>query len=451
MIAVYDNHVSVLAWGISDGIEENNSIVIEFTNAISKLLRRSTNNLIYKTVTAASAYVNSNNFDFINIRLSQIDQNFDNIKQRIRFFQYKIINKPLLISFGIPIQPANHNGYSDPLSLEFQAYYIRNSYFAAMDLNSAGCIINSFNDYLLQSPILIIPDEDSYLFTSGLVDRQRNLRLSYNMLQALFNNEKEPLLNPGSYSEKTPVAFIFVGLGLCLIFLFLVNRFRRFREYITRSLFRPYNFYADIRDQRIISSIQTFLLGIVISFTLGIIVASLCYFYRTNYFAQYIYLLIIPSKPLQEFFFNLLWMPELMMIISSILIFLMIFFLALILRIFAFAVRSRIYISDTFIIIIWSSIPALLLLPLGIILIRLLVFMPQSIWFIITAIALIKIWILFRILRSTAVVFDIPALRSYIVGFLFVLSLAIIVLSLYQYNVSIFSYLQYFFNVILKT
>ena len=286
--------------------------------------------------------------------------------------------------------------------------------------------------------------------SSGLVDRQRNQRPSYSTVVSIFNKEKDPIFNAGSYSERTPLIYIIMGIILCLIILYLINRFKRFREYLFRAFLRPYNFYADIRDQRIISNVQTLLLGLVISITFSLFTTSVFYYYKSSETAQYIYMLLLPFTFIQEYFYNLIWSPELFVITLSILLFGLIFLISLIIKLFSFFVKGRIFYTDTYTITIWSAVPVLLLLPFTIVLNKLLMLAPDVIWLIILILIIIIFWILFRIIRATAVVFDIRPMYSYIFGFSFIALIITLLISIYQIQFSLFSYTQYLFSVLLN-
>jgi beta-galactosidase len=314
----------------------------------------------------------------------------------------------------------------------------------------AGSIISTFNDYEMNNPLLITNYYQQDLCSFGVVDRSRKERLAYYTLQSLFNKEQEPLLNAGSYSERTPVSFIIVGLVLGIVIIFLTNRFRRFREYIFRSIFKPYNFYADIRDQRIMSSVQTMILGLVISSIFGILFSSLFYFYRTNELAQYCLMILTPSNALQSLLFRIIWMPLLFMLSITMMCFLFIFIISLIIRFFAFFLRARVYFSDSMVITIWSAVPSLILLPVAIVLIRLLVFSPELIWPMIFLIVGIIVWIISRIIRATAVVFDLPSFKVYLVGGAITIFVIVLPLTIYHFQYSVFDYGQYFIDVMMK-
>ena len=449
LISVYHNYPSLISWGLGDGIQEDEKNAERYFKSISKIFKSGSDKLLYKIVLFGAESIYTEDFDLIGFRHDRKKYRFDHFKQELARMQSMTGGLPAFASYGIPIRPDNHNGYSDPLSIESQAYHIRNSFHIVNERNLSGSIVNTFNDFKVEEPVLILNNDDLYNYTSGIVSAERNQRLAYTTLQTLYNREKEPLLNAGSYTESTPVVFIIVGLLLGIVLVFLINRFRRFREYLFRSVLRPYNFYADIRDQRIMSTVQTLLLGLVISFTLGIYLSSVFYYYRTNILSQYIYMILLPWQGLQELFYRVIWMPELLMLSVTVIILFGAVLISLISKLIALLVRARIFYRDTFTIAIWSAVPALIMLPVAIVLVRLLVFEPSLNIFIFLLFAMILVWVLFRILRATAVVFDVPSLKSYLIGLVIIGFAAGIILVFYQYQYSIFAYAEYFTEVLL--
>ncbi len=449
IILNYENHPSVFAYGISDGIIEGTVESSKFFDLLTNLFKNQSDKLLYKIIPFGVDKVDLKNFDFIGLRnirqkvdMKQIEEEFSRVKSLIN-------EKPLFMSYGATIQPKNHNGYADPLSIEFQAYIISNIYKIVNDLDGCGSIINTFNDYNLNNPILITDNQDIYLATSGLMDRKRRQRLSYSTVQALFNGEKEPLLNAGNYSEKTPFSFILSGFALGIAVILLINRFKRFREYMFRSVLRPYNFYADIRDQRIMSSFQTIFLGAITAFTIGLYLASILYYYRSSFIAQYIFMLGTPLNSLQELLFRIIWMPELSALIIALISFAFAMFVAFIINSFAFMSRARIYYADSLVLSVWSGVPILILLPISIILIRILVLSPITIWLFLVLYLGILIWTIARIFRSSGVVFDVPFSRVCIIGGIFFLLFIVVPLGFYQIKYSLFDYTKYFSEIFL--
>ncbi|MCX6155424.1 MAG: hypothetical protein NT007_14820 [Candidatus Kapabacteria bacterium] len=442
----YDLHPSAFGYGIASGLQENSHLTDEFINSIIAIFRKSSANLIYKIIFINSKTCQTDNFDLIGIHDQHLSNNYIAIRANLQRLSQQIQSKPFFITYGIPIDPNNHNGYLEPLSIESQADYVRNYNYIIRDFQCSS-FYSTFNDYQLENPFLITGYFDQYICTSGLVDRFRQPRLAYNVLQTFLNQEKEPILNPGSQNTGTPLSFILIGFFIAIVMVFMINRFRRFREYLFRSILRPYNFYADIRDQRIMSTFQTTILGAVFSITLGVYFSSIFTYYKYSIVSQDLYMIIFPSTFIQEILFKIVYMPEVLILVLSLFFFSLAFLLASALRVFSFLVKSRIIFYDTLTIIIWSAVPFLLLLPLAIVLYRLLVFAPSAIWFIILSTFISGVWVWLRILRSTGVVFDVHMRRVYIVGWsLFGIFLFTILIVADMYY-SVFSYMQYFISV----
>ena len=449
LIAGYDNHPSLMAWGLMEGLQEGSAEAIGYKNYIMKFFRQQSKHLIYKTAVLNSEEVDIEGYDFIGLRDIGKYRDFDNTVANLTRMEALTTKIPVYVNYGVSIHPDNHNGYSDPLSVESQANYLFNLFHAVQSMDYSGSLIWSFSDYLLENPFLMINYRNQYLCTSGLVDRQRRPRFAFTTMLAMFNKEKEPLLHAGSYEEEAPLSFIIFGLSLSIFIIFLINRFKRFREYLFRSILRPYNFYADIRDQRIMSSVQTVFLGLAVSFTLGIFLSSIMYFYRTDEMLQHILMLLLPANWLQELIFRLVWIPELFIVIISSIFFAGIFAVAGLLKLASTLVRGRIFYIDTYTIVIWSGTPILLLLPISIILSRLMSLSPAIVTIALFLLVIIMIMVFLRLLRSSAVVFDVRPYKVYIVGFAFTGLVLFITGVIYQLQFSTLSYANHLIDIIL--
>ena len=448
-VSRYDIHPSVFAWGLGEGVDENSDNYKNYSESILKIFSKDSDKLKYKVVPHGVKQIFTEGFDLIGY--SDIRQNvdFNQINFEFKRIQSLIEGKPLFMAFGSEVQINNHNGYSDPLSVEFQAYNILNSYKIVEKNKGVGCVVNTFNDYLQNKPSLTTNNDLRYIHSSGLVDRNRRERLAFSTLQALFNNEKEPLLNAGSFSRTTPAIYLVIGILLALLLIFLINRFRRFREYMFRSILRPYNFYADIRDQRIISSIQTVLLGVILSATVGIFLSTILYFFKDSEVLEYFLMIAVPSNTIKEIVYNLIWQPELSFLVITLVSYALAFVTAWVIRIFAILSRARVYWNDCLTISIWSGLPAAILLPLSIVLIRLLVVSPSIIWLVLILYIATSIWTVARLLKSISVVFDVPEMRSYIIGLVILLISIGAPMGYFQVKYSFFAYSTYFFNILL--
>lgn len=450
MINSYETSPAIMAWGISSGIEEETAGFKTYKQKILAKIHNNSEKLTYKIVNFGTSQLDNKDVDLIGIKNSQRIHSFDDIKASITAINNMAGGKPMFITAGVVVNPNNNNGYSDRLSLEFQAHYIRNIYNISKEFKFVGTVFNDFNDYSLNFPLLFNNHNGHSLATAGLVDQKRQERLAYKTLISMFNNEKEPLMTAGSYAEKTPYSFILTGLFVAIIIGVMLNRFRRFREYFIRSLFRPYNFFSDIRDKRIISTLQTFVLSLCISVTMGIFFSSILFYYRTSDLANYWLNLIFPSTIIQEVLYKLIWMPELLMISLALVFLLLLSLFAVIIRIATFFLRMRVNIEETFIIVIWSGLPFLFLLPIAIVLMKIL-----SLSSVLTTLLLLTSFFIIgtvftRVLKATAILMDkIPGL-IYIIGTLILLVTLGIPLSYYQVRFSFIDFGFYIMNVLMK-
>lgn len=417
LVSGLDAHPALLAYGLSDGLEESSPEVAGYHADVRKILRGSANTLLVKSIDPGSLpMVSEGGFDLIILRFTTLDD-IASLPSIVRQATKTIRDAAILACVGSFVSPNSGNGYSDPRSAEAQAVRLRDAYKTSIAAGLGGIVVWTFNDYRLERPALLVDTDEPYIATSGLVDQWRQPRVAYSMYKALINDEKEPLLQARDYSADTPLVFIVTGIVLALILVFLINRSRRFREYLLRAILRPYNFYADIRDQRILSAVQTAILGMVIASCVGLVLASLLYFLRTDALVEYILHLTIPSNGLFDLLRFIAWRPSLAVITFSAAVFGMLLLLAVILRLGAMFVKGRIFFRDTLTIAVWSSLPLVLLLPIGVALYQVLSTDAMSLW-IPAVIAGVVLWIILRALRATSVVFDVRAGLVYLTGFI---------------------------------
>ena len=154
-------------------------------------------------------------------------------------------------------------------------------------------------------------------------------------------------------------------------------------------------------------------------------------------------MMVLPNATLQEFFYNLVWMPEVLMLIITIAVLIFILLLSLLIKIIAYFLRARFYFIDSLTIIIWSAVPILALLPIALTLSRLLMLTSSLIWIVIIIYLAIAIWVLLRIMKASSVVFDVKPLNTYLVGFGIVALFSVAILAVYQSSYSMTAYIQH--------
>lgn len=443
-----DNSPSIFSYGLYSYSDEDANMQKEYSTKLISLLNQHTSNLVHKSIYTNTDYPNIKDVDFLIVSFNNKSYNFNTQLKRLEDLQRNIGAIPLICELGAAVEENNKNGYADQLSLEFQAYYLLNSYSILSTANIAGFSFDTYNDYLLQQPVMINNGEDKYVFTSGLVDRDRNERSSFKAVKSIFNKEKEPLLTAGSddKTDKT-VVFLVTGIIFGLIFLIMINRFKRFREYFFRSILRPYNFYADIRDQRLISTVQTSVLAVLISVSIASFIAATFYYLRFSSTLEYFLNIGIPISIIKENLFALIWTPSLLILVMSLIVMLYILFIALYLKITAFALSVRLFYKDAFTLATWSLIPTILLLIVASFITKIFGEMDNGYLMIFAILGFVKIWSLLRLLKSSAVVLDKPKGKVYLIEIALGLIILGIPVFLMQWSRSVIDYLIYVLTV----
>lgn len=446
-IAIYSSNPAVVGFGLGKGLEDSQSSYQTFLSKVGKLIKDNTDKFIYKTVYSENSNTFNDNIDFVFFQTFETREKFDKINELFKEIKQKFGTIPVVLSYGVAIQNYNHEGYSNPFSVEYQSYVAHNLYRLSLVNNGNGSLVNNFNDYYSHYPILQTQYIDDKLVTNGLIDIHNKNKTSFAFVKALFNEENPPLLDIGNFTN-TIYTFILLSLLLIVIFLGLYSRFRRFQEYFIRALLRPFNFYADIRDQRILSPSLTYSFGAILALSFGLFFESLSYYFLTSERFQFITTIFIPDLLVQSLFYKIIWIPIAGIAVFALIFLLVIYLVALIIRLFAYFTRRRVTYFDVMNITIWGSLPLVFLLPFDLILFKLLQINSVIFSVIILFSILILIISIFRILKATSVVFDIKFQQVYVVGIGIIAILVFGLYLIYQSQSDFSSLVSYFVSVL---
>lgn len=437
-----------LGLGLSEGLQEGTEEIDNFYQGLLQKLKLFGDILIYKTIVLNSRNYSFSDFNFLILKDNWKFKSIGEISTQIReHLSYCTI--PLAFDFGIVINPNNRNGYNDKLSIEYQAQFILQRFNLSQKHQLAGDFIWTFNDYFLENPLLQVANVEPYGCYSGLVNNVRQPRFSFYVVRALFNNEDPPIINPGIMEATFPYTYVIIGILISLIVGAMIYRSRRFREHVFRSFFHSYNFFADIRDRRIISNVQTFILILSLGLIVGGYVSSFVDFYKNMEEFRYFILLLVPNLFLREWLFRLVWSPEISTIVFGVLFCILLLLIMLILKLFAVLLQRKVYFHDIFKMTVWSCLPILLLLPFTVFASRIFLMSEFFSYVFNLGFLIVLLWSGSRIIRSVWIVFDILKRRVYIATLIFVLLIIIFLLTYYEYNYKIIEYSNFFVQQIL--
>jgi beta-galactosidase len=440
------NHPSVLAWGIGDDIETPHPGGVHYAEQLVSHGRLIDDRPFYAATQFPANERTSDIFDLgmINLPPGIGKESFLVIQE----WQRNNPAVPLIIGkVGYYVEDGNLGGYSDPDSYEAQARYLLQMMEDLRDLNLAGIVINSFTDWRSQRPTMVVPGTDYTLHTSGILTGDRKQRRGFEVVRALYRGEKIPPLMVGEPVRGTPIEYVIGGFIVLIGFAYILNTSRRFRENVNRSLFRPYNFFADVRDQRILSGFHTLYLGILISLTMGMTISSFLQHYQTNQILDYTFTHFIISDTLKELLSATLRETWKLILSLSVLCFILLVLTAVIVQICSMFVRTRVSVSHSFIVAFWSALPFVGFIPIAMILYNVL----ETEFYVVPILVLVLIiglWVLFRLLKGMSIIYDIHTFRVYVIGIFSIISVNGIMLLIAEYAQATFTYISFFISLI---
>ena len=417
---------SVIAWGLGEG---SGAASEAEKNIISQLHRTA------KSVDDRLTYFVTRGGDEEAVTITDIGalslSNVDLKKFRSRIASYKEVNskKPIIITgYGKAAEKDNRNGYSDPNSQEAQARYIQQRYAVIKDMNLAGSMIFSFNDFKSDRPIMNVKPITPYIHTTGIVELDREKKAAYDVVHSIYHDQKISALPIGNYVSVSPYVYVAIGLALLILAAWLVNGNRRFRESTRRAIFNSYNFFADIRDQFTLPLFHTTLTAFIIAITFAVIFSSILHHFKSSIVLDYI-LSYLFSDDFKKLVIEISWNPLFGVIYLSVVMVIWFLGLTVLIQFLATIARVKIRLFHSYSIAVWTALPWAFFIPVGMILYRVLesdVYVP---W-VLGLVVVMSVWVFARTLKGISVIYHIYTPKMYIIG---VTTLLIIGGGLYAY------------------
>lgn len=373
--------------------------------------------------------------EFINTLPNQFFSEIQNLKKELGAGKVFISEATYTVNAG------NSDGYVNKFTYEAQAAYFDEliNYFSSNVL--AGYFLNTMFDYRGEYSSFITGYSPDNIYHIGLSGEDRdNNRIALKVVSAKLHNSEKVTIPIGSKKDDSPMIFIVFGIILAIILGGLVNSGRKFREDSSRALLRPYNFFADVRDQRLISGFHSNVLVILVSAISGLIISNLLFYFKGNLLFERA-ILAFGSHGILKAFNYLAWRPFLSILWLSIASFIFFILLTLLVKGGSFFVRNRVYYSSAYYTVIWSFLPLLLLIPLGIILYRVLSTDIANIY-IFLALIIFSFWIFYRLMQGIYVIFDVNSSSVYFYSLLLIAIVFSSVIIYYEISNSVIEYLQ---------
>lgn len=425
--------------GLGGNYISNSEDQAAYLKNISSFLKERTNAVLYASFSDFNI-PKINDLDMFGVEL--LNKPVKKEKEKLVSLQNRLGKGRVFISEATYlVNSGNSDGYLTPGSFEAQAKYYEDLLDFSSNNPLAGFFINSMFDYRGEYSSMIAGYSAENLYKLGICGEDRGTdRLGYKVLFSKLHNSEKVTIPIGSKTDTAPMSYILFGLFLALLMGVLVNSGKKFREDASRALLRPYNFFADVRDQRIISGFHSIVLGIVIAAVSALIMSNFLSYLRTDVLFEKI-VLAFGTHSLISRVSYLAWHPVAALLWLT--LFYIVFFglLTLIIKAASFFVKSRIYLSSVFYTVVWSLLPMALLIPVGIVLYRFLNADIANIY-IYWAVILFKLWIFYRLMKGIYVIFDVNAGSVYFYSILVILLFAGGIIFYYQVNDSVINYVH---------
>ena len=439
-------HASVLAWGVGDELETTSSPAIcDEISAMRNIIRSLDSRPVYFTTQT----LQSPCFEHVDVvGLSAGEGDVKDFKESVKQWKAQFPEKPLLISrYGREIEPGNHNGYSDPVSMESQARTAMQYYDAIRELKIAGGVLWAFNDWRTDRPALSTHSHDPYLRTMGLVSHDREKRTAFDVVKSLFNGEKAQALPVGNFSTNAPIVYVISGILTLISFFFMYNGNRRFRDCVNRSFGHTYNFFADIRDQRILSYSHSMFLGIIVAVTWATVLSSIFSHYRNNVLLDDL-LSQFMGDDLKEWFIRLIWNPVKFIGVVAALMMFKLIVLSILIRLFSAIVRANVHLYHAISVTMWSILPYVFLIPVAMILYRLSMETEFYILPVAAIVLILTLWVLIRLLKGVSIIYEVYPMKVYAFGFLVIIVASAVLYSYLDFTQSGSVYVKYILRAV---
>jgi len=426
MINAYGNFPNVLSFGLGSSFLPDEESDLNFLKEIGGYIKSKSNEITYASFLRFPKS-RIDNVDLYGIELLAAEPESES--SLFMSASQSLGKRNIFISEATyPTYKGNTNGYLNKFSFEGQAKYFENVINFSQSSHIAGFIINSMFDYRGDFNSFFTGYTPNNLYRIGILGESgKTDRISFNLIESKLLNKEKITIPIGTKKDSSPFLFIIISVILSIIMALLINSKRKFREDTTRALIRSYNFFADIRDLRILSGLHTTILMFTLSGVFSLLLTILLTYLQNNILLEKILLSFnsewfltsvsfLAWHPLQSFFYLFAFSVGLIFIQTAIL------------KLFSLFLKTRVLTTNIFFTVVWALLPLALMLPFELVLHRLLLTEIGNI-FIYVFILIYLMWLVQRILKGVYVIFDIRLATVYFYSFtLFILVFGIVII-----------------------
>lgn len=437
-LTTYRNYSSAFIMGVGSGFLPNSPITEKFISSTASEIKKK-NILSYASFVGIQTQ-NIENVDLLGLEIFSAPK--DLLEEKLASTVSVLGSGSIFLSeLTYPNYKGSSAGYLVKNSREAQAKYFEEIINLSRKNKVSGFFVNSLFSYKGAFPSIVAGFNEQNKYGINIINHTGNTNfIAYKVLKSKLTSGSKVTIPIGSRKEDNPIAFIIIALALSVIMAVLINTKRKFREDATRALLRPYNFFADIRDHRIISGVHSSILMLIIAASASLLATIILFYLRNDILFEKLFLAFASSRLMLAVSY-LAWNPQTCFAVLFIAAILKIVLLSLIVKFGAVFVKTKVSLSSIYFTIVWALLPLTLFLPVELILYKVLM-MEAANSVIAVVLILFFVWLYLRLIKGIYVIFDVRPLFVYLFSFMFVFVLLGGVLLKYQLTHSVFYYLS---------
>ncbi len=427
----YYCYSSISAFGTGSGYLANSKSHADIITSFADIIKSKTNKAVYASFTG-----------FPETAIKGVDlYGIELYEKSVKAFEPGMLasieklgkSRVFISGATYPVYKGISSGYVNDFSSEGQAHYFSTLIDFSINKGIGGYFINSLFDYAGDFNSLFTSYNSAKDFNVGVLGKDKNeFSLPYKVLFSKLHDNEKVTIPIGTGKDDSKIFFILIALGLSVLMAALINTKRKFREDCTRALVRPYNFFADIRDHRIMSGLHASIVMVVVLGSFALLATIVLYFLKSNLLLEKI-LLSFGSRRIMSWVSYLAWNPVPAFILIFVWMTVKFGAISLLIKAASFFIKTKVSIQNIMFTIIWAMLPLVLLIPVELVLYKILSMNVANIYIYIFLTVFI-LWILQRVLKGVYVIFDVRPFTVYLYSLLIIFLVLGGIILYYQFS-----------------
>jgi hypothetical protein len=232
--------------------------------------------------------------------------------------------------------------------------------------NFGGFFLESYRDWIADSPARLAHQESPgiYSYPYGLISYTDKKRDLYFKIPQLLKGDY-PVSGFDRIDTKRSNFFSISVFVLSVAILFIYRGNYRFRENLKRSMAHPYGFFVDLRDRRIISILNSTIIGLYTNFLVSTLIAAYIYFMRDNILMEEMLSSILVPLQAKFIYLELLESPLYISVFIWFVFYLLQLTIVILLKIINLLATEKIRFKQYLAVCNWAGAPLFILFPVS--------------------------------------------------------------------------------------